>query len=551
MFVDSCTTTINDKVYTRHLLRTTFRKDGKIQHETVANVSRCSDEEIAAMKLALRHKGNLAELVSLREDLSLQQGPSVGAVWLLFDLARQLGIAQALGSDRQGQLALWQVIARAIDQGSRLSAVRLAGRHAACDVLDLDAFDEDDLYANLDWLSEHQARIEQSLFRRRYDGKAPRLFLYDVTSSYLEGMCNELGAFGYCRDGKKGKKQIVIGLLCDEDGLPLSVEVFLGNTGDTIALASAIRQVADRFGGGEVTFVGDRGAIRSRQIQDLLNRGFHYITAITKPQIAALLSAGVIQLGLFDDVVAEVRADDGVRYVLRRNPVRVEEIAASRQDKLLAVQKKVREKNLYLAEHRRAKVEVAVRTVQRYAEKLKLHGWVQVQATDRTISLVEDPAALAEESKLDGCYVLKTDLTRQAAGKELVHERYKDLASVEHGFRTCKTGHLEARPIYVRLESRTRGHVFVVMLAYLLAAELARRWQGFDVTVQEGIDALAGICVTQVLIKGKVQCNQIPQPSESVAPLLEAAKVTLPEVLPSRGVVIATKKKLPPRRQKR
>lgn len=123
-------------------------------------------------------------------------------------------------------------------QGSRLSAVRLAGTHAACDVLGLQAFDEDDLYTNLDWLHEHQAEIENRLFRRRHpDGKA-KLFLYDVTSSYLEGVKNELGAFGYCCDGKRGKLQIVIGLLCDEEGWPLSIEVFPGNTTDTKTFAS-------------------------------------------------------------------------------------------------------------------------------------------------------------------------------------------------------------------------------------------------------------------------------------------------------------------------
>ena len=139
---------------------------------------------------------------------------------------------------------MWQVLARVIDQGSRLSAVRLAASHAACDVLGLDAFDEDDLYANLDWLHEHQETIENRLFRRRHpDGKA-NLFLYDVTSSYLEGTDNELAAFGYNRDGKHGKLQIVIGLLCDEQGWPLSVEVFAGNTADTSTFASQVRKVA-------------------------------------------------------------------------------------------------------------------------------------------------------------------------------------------------------------------------------------------------------------------------------------------------------------------
>jgi hypothetical protein len=130
-----------------------------------------------------------------------------------------------LGADRQGKLALWQVIARIIDQGSRLSAVRLATTHAACDLLQLDAFNEEDLYSNLAWLSEKQSHIETQLFERLYLNQRPALFLYDVTSSYLEGTQNQLAAFGYNRDGKKSKMQIIIGLLCDQAGRALAIEV--------------------------------------------------------------------------------------------------------------------------------------------------------------------------------------------------------------------------------------------------------------------------------------------------------------------------------------
>ena len=142
--------------YIRHLLRDSYRQNGKVKRRTIANLSSCAPEEIQAIKLALRHKGDLATLVSLREDVALHQGLSFGSVWTLYNLAGQLGIQAALGSTRQGKLALWQIIARIIDQGSRLSAVRLASSHAACDILGLESFNEEDLYANLDWLDEHQ-----------------------------------------------------------------------------------------------------------------------------------------------------------------------------------------------------------------------------------------------------------------------------------------------------------------------------------------------------------------------------------------------------------
>ena len=293
MYVDSCTS--KDGKYTRHLLRENYREDGKVKHRTVANLSRCSPREIEAIKLALKHKDELEHLGPVGAAVTLHQGLSVGAVAVVHAVARELGIADALGPTRAGKLALWQVIARVIDQGSRLSAVRLATSHAACEIVGLGAFNEDDLYANLDWLAEKQAAIEDRLFRRLHGGHKPGLYLYDVTSSYLEGTHNELAAFGYNRDGKPGKLQVVIGLLCNADGVALSIEVFLGNTTDPSTVASQINKAAGRFGGGAITFVGDRGMLKSQQIEDVREHGFHYITAITKSQINSLLAAGVIQ----------------------------------------------------------------------------------------------------------------------------------------------------------------------------------------------------------------------------------------------------------------
>ena len=541
MYIDTST---SQGRYTRYLLRENYREGGKIKHRTIANLSRCTKEEIEAIRLALRYKKDLTALVSITEDITLRQGLSIGAVWLIYDMARQLGIIDALGSSRQGKLALWQVIARVINQGSRLSAVRLATSHAACDILGLESFNEDDLYGNLDWLWKRQAMIEDCLFKKMYSQEEPGLFLYDVTSSYLEGTCNELAAFGYNRDGKKGKRQIVIGLLCDEVGRPLSIEVFTGNIQDPSTLASQIRKVAKRFGGNDVTFVGDRGMIKSQQVKDLMGHGFHYITAITKPQIESLLAKGMIQLSLFDQDLAEVVSDDGIRYVLRRNPLRVKEVQRSRDSKVESLQKMVKRQNTYLAEHPRAQVGVALRKVREYGYKLRMSKWVTFDIVDREIILSVDQDVLAEEAKLDGCYVLKTDLKKEEIGKETIHDRYKDLASVEWAFRTSKTVELEMRPVNVRLASRTRGHVFIVMLAYRIVQELAKRWSGINLTVEEGIKELSTLCATDMLVKGEPRCSKIPEPRGSIKELLKAAKVNLPDVIPCRGIHVATRKKL-------
>lgn len=551
MYLDISTIRVKGRAYTRALLRRSRREGKKVVKETVANVSGCSPEDLAAIGLALKHKKDLAKLLERDASLSLRQGFSIGASWTVYEVARQIGVAGALGASRQGKLALWQVIARVIAQGSRLSAVRLASGYGACEILGLDRFDEEDLYAGLDWLAEEQAVIEDRLFRATCSQGPPGLFLYDVTSAYLEGVCNELGAFGYNRDGKKGKRQIVIGLLCEERGKALSIEVFTGNTQDPATLASQVRKAAERFGGGEVTFVGDRGMIKSRQVEDLTGHGMHYISAITKPQIEGLLGRGVIQLGLFDQELAEVVTDEGVRYVLRRNPVRAEEVRATRESKLAAARRTVEQQNAYLAEHPRARVETALRTVAQRCEKLKIAKWSAPAAADRTVRIEVEDDALSELAQLDGCYVLKTDLKPEAFSKEVLHARYKDLALVEQAFRTSKTGHLEVRPVYVRKASRTRGHALVVLLAHRIVQELAERWRDLDLTVEEGLRQLATLSTCDVVAKGESKCHQVPAPREALQALLTAAGVRLPDALPPTRARVVTRKKLPPSRRPR
>jgi transposase len=411
-------------------------------------------------------------------------------------------------------------------------------------------FDENDLYANLSWLSEHQEGIEKRLFTQRRGQRKPELFLYDVTSSYLEGEDNAYGDYGYPRDGKKGKKQIVIGLLCDEQGEPVSTEVFRGNTQDPKTFAAQVKKASERFGCARVTFVGDRGMIKSGQVEELSQVGFHYITAITKPQIDTLIEARLIQMELFAAEVCEVERD-GVRYVLRRNPLRAEQLAASRADKQGRVEQLRQDRNRYLAEHPRAKVATAEKALRAKMAQLKIDAWLQVETEGRTVKLTVNQPALEEAARLDGCYVIKTDLPDSAASKQAVHDRYKDLAQVEQAFRTCKTAHLEMRPIHVRTAEHTRGHVLVVMLAYLIRRELSRAWTLLDATVEEGLHQLQTLCATEMKVEGGGSCLRIPTPGPAVAALLKALEIHLPEALPHTDTPVVTRKKLPARRKLR
>ena len=540
------------KVYEKILLRESYRErvDGRstVKKRTLLNLTKYPPEIIQAIELALKHRNDLSALTSI-QDIKVEQGLSVGGVYTVFDVARRLGIEKALGTKEPGKLAMWQVVARVLSQGSRLSAVRMAKTVAAAEVVGFKrGFCEDHLYENLAWLSENQRQIEKRLFTHRCGEERPELFLYDVTSSYLEGNQNALGDWGYNRDKKRGKKQIVIGLLCDKTGEPVSSEVFAGNTGDLETFSSQVRKAKEHFGCERVTMVGDRGMIKSAQISDLEKAGFHYITAITKPQIRSMLKQGVFQLELFEQNLCEVE-HGGIRYVLRRNPYRAKELAESRESKLAALQALAAQKSRYLAEHPRADRHVAWKAVLEKSERMNLGSLVTVTASERSVHVDIDTQYMKEIAELDGCYALKSNLPAHAADSQTIHDRYKDLALVENAFRTCKTTHLEVRPVFVRTEASTRGHVLVVMLAYMIVRELKRAWAELDLTVEEGLEQLSRICAMELSIKGAGSCLRLPDPSPQSRDLLKALKISLPHVLPRSSVKVDTRRKLPARRK--
>jgi transposase len=397
------------------------------------------------------------------------------------------------------------------------------------------------------------------------------LYLYDVTSTYLEGTKNELAAFGYNRDGKKGKLQLVVGLLCDDQGSPVSIEVFPGNTGDPKTVASQVAKIKTRFSADQITLVGDRGMIRGPQKKLLRESGMHFISSLTKAEMETLLKKKVLNADLFDENLAEIIEQSEAhkaaeqaestsetegstpplpeaykRYVFRRNPIRQKEQAQSRMERQNAVMKFAADRTKYLKEHPKAKLSVALKAVQRRIKSLRLDSWMSaIEDTEkRCINVQINAEALAAASKLDGCYVICTDLTQSQATKEGVHVSYKNLAFVESNFRLDKTMGLEMRPVFVRKESSTRGHILVVMLASLLMQELARRWVKLDRTVAEGLDLLNTYCAVE--LGGAVQL--LLEPREDVRRLLTAARVTLPTHLHVKTGNVATKNKLPKHR---
>jgi transposase len=529
--------------HTCKLLRYSYREDGKVKNKTIANLNHLPEIDAKAIEYAMEHKHEIPQWIEGKPSQEIKQGLSCGAVYLLKELADRLGITKALGKSEEAKRALWLIFARIIDQGSCLSAVRLAATHAACDVLDInESFDEDDLYKDLAWLTKNQRKIEKKLFSIRYKDEKPDLFLYDVTSSYLEGKHNAFAYFGYNRDKKQGKMQIVAGLMCDKYGDPITIEVFDGNTLDYKTVHNQIDKVSKDYGCSNVTLVGDRGMIKSDQIEELNNAGFHYITAITKSQIKKLINDDVIQMSMFDNDLKEIESD-GVRYILRCNPLRTEEIRWNRSEKLKVVRKLLEERNEYLRDHPRAKVETAMKKVNSKIGKLKMKAWLFVESVERKLELRIDQGALDEISELDGCYVIISDLDKSIK-KEEIHGRYKDLYSVEQAFRCSKTEMIEMRPWYVQCEDSTRGKALVVMLAYLMVRHLKKMWSEMNLTVKEGIKLLSTLCTVDVTNKGKTIKGLVPKPNDINAQLLKLAGVKMPPIIPSKGIIVVSRKKL-------
>ncbi len=459
-----------------------------VVHRTLANLTKLPEELVNLIEAYCRGE---TWSVGSSERASPVVGRAYGPLAGLLGIARECGVDAALGDSRMGRLAMFLVLARVAHRGSRLSATRWAETQAVGEALGLGAFDEDDLYEALDWMCDRQAAIEKHL-ARGLKRSPSTVYLYDVTSSYLEGQRNELAAPGYNRDGKRFKKQIVVGLLTDGEGEPISVQVFEGNTADPKTVADQVRKLSEEFGAKDVALVGDRGMLKGPQRELLGEAGLRYVTALTDAQIRTRLASGVLQLELFAENVAEI-AHDGVRHVLRRNPATTDRERYRRTDQIRAVQRKVDAHNERLAEKARASLETSIAQVQRWLGRYKLDAFVSVCAEGRRISLSVDEESKRKHEELDGCYVVVSDLPKEAADAECIWARYGDLQRVERDFRTMKTGLLELRPVFLRKANRTRAHAFVCMLALRIVRALERKVKPIGLTVRDALDRLDGV----------------------------------------------------------
>ena len=464
------------------LLRESYREGNKVRKRTVANLSKLPDDVIENLRIVL--KGGVA-VENYGTAFEILRSLPHGHVSAVLGTLKKLGVPELINSkaSRNRALIMAMIVARIIDPRSKLATARGFKKETCYSslshLLGLESASEDELYEALDWLLARQTSIEDQLAKKHLEEGA--LVLYDVSSTYFEGKTCPLAQYGYSRDKKRGKLQIVFGLLCNREGCPIAVEVFEGNTSDTTTLGKQIEKVRCRFGLSKIIWVGDRGMITQTRIDQELSSSeeLDWITALTAPQIKKLAQKEVIQLGLFDQQnLVEVESIDypGERLIACRNPLRAESSALSRE-KLLQKTEVELEKIVQatLREKRALKGadQIGMR-VGKVINQYKVGKFFELKITDNSFSYCRKPQELKVAAALDGLYVIRTSVKAEVLDATSTVKAYKSLSQVEQAFRSYKTMDLKVRPIYHHLENRVKAHVFLCMLAYYIEWHMKR-----------------------------------------------------------------------------
>jgi transposase len=464
------------------LLRESYREGGKVESRTLANISDWPEAKIDSLRRVLAGE-TLTPLGAERFEIERALGH--GHVAAALGTTRRLGLDQVLpkGPERRAKLILAMIVARIIEPAAKLATARqlseATAAHSLGAVLGLGEVDEDELYAALDLLGRSQAGVEKILAQRHL--KDGVLVLYDVTSSYLEGRRCELAQFGYSRDHRGDRPQIVFGLMCTPEGCPVAVEVFEGNLGDPSTLAVQVRKLRTRFRLKRIVLVGDRGMITNARIDaDLAPAGFDWITALRAPAIKALAAeGGPLQLSLFDERdMAEIVSGDypGERLIVCRNPELATERTRKRDELLEATEKTLSEIRAMTEKKRnplRGQDKIALK-VGAVLDRRHMAKHFDIAITETGLSWSRKAEAIAAEAALDGVYVIRSSLPGDGFPAAAVVLAYKGLSHAERGFRDLKSGDLDVRPIHHRRAHRVRAHVFLCMLAYYVIWHMKR-----------------------------------------------------------------------------
>jgi len=467
-----------ERVYETHLLRRSFREDGKVRNETVANLSHVPAEAIGVLRLALAGK----TLVEAGADITITRSVPHGHVAAVWAMAQQLGLPALLGpAGRERDLALALVISRAVAPASKLATISAWDDVTLGADLAVAGASTDEVYAAMDHLLTRQDMIEKSL-AATYLGPAvnpTRMALFDLSSSWMTGTHCSLAKRGYSRDGKKNLPQIEYAVLTDPAGCPVAVRVFEGNTADPTAFTAAVTAVKDTFGLENMVMVGDRGMITTARIRALKQvGGLGWLTALRSPQIAVLAAdTGPLQMSLFDEQnFAEIVHPDypGERLIACRNPALAELRARKRTEMLEATEAALAPILAAVTAGRLVGADKIGLRVGRVLGRHKMAKHFQVAITDTTLAITRDRQNIDTEVALDGLYVLRTTVPGDELDTAAVISAYKNLANVEKNFRSLKAIDIDLRPVRHYLEHRVKAHVFLCFLAAHLTWHLRR-----------------------------------------------------------------------------
>lgn len=464
-----------DKVYETHLLQRSYREDGKVKHETLANLSHLPADIIAGIRAQLKGE----QLVPVATLFTATRSRPHGHVRAVLTAIQRLGVPELISSTpcRQRDLIVALIVARITHPDSKLATTRLWNTSTLAEELGVADANEDELYAAMDWLFERQERIEKKLAKRHL--KEGGFALYDLSSSYFEGENCPLAHRGYSRDGKRGTLQVNYGLLTDAEGRPISISVYPGNTIDSCTVADQTNKLRKDFHFEDICLVGDRGMITGTQVEALHNEGTDWVTALKSGTLRTFVAEGAVQLGLFDEtnLFAFTHKDfPNERLIACRNPV-LGRLRAYKRDCLLRATSQELEKiQQMVSKGKLVGQDVIGVRIGRVINKYKMAKHFQLDIQDNSFIFTLNNESITSEAQMDGIYVVRTSLPIERADDAQVVRIYKSLAQVERAFRTIKGVDLLVRPIHHHLEERVRTHLFICMLAYYVIWHLKRAW---------------------------------------------------------------------------
>lgn len=504
-----------------YLLRESVRDGKHVRKRTLANLSSLPFDQIEMIRRVLKGE----KLGAIEDGLECVGSAHHGHVEAVRTAMQRLGFDKLIDvkSSRERDLVVAMVAGRIIaPEASKLGMIGAWADTTLAQDLGVADAHEDELYAAMDWLIERQETIEKRLAKRHL--KAGGLVLFDLTSSWFEGVTCPLAKLGYSRDGRPGTLQVNYGLMADDLGCPVSVAVFDGNTGDPKTLLPQVEKARRSFGLERLVMVGDRGMISNVQIDAIAKLdGVDWITALKSGAIAKLADAGHLQLDLFDERnLISLTHDDypGERLVACRNPALAKLRAEKRKDLIAATVRELEKVQAMVAGGRlsgRDKIGVRVGKV---IGKYKVGKHFDLDIKDGAFGFKVDEKRVAAEASLDGLYVIRTSVAASDMTAEQAVLNYKRLAEVERAFRTLKGVDLHVRPIRHRLEARVKAHIFLSMLAYYVQWHMIQAWAPLTFADEAGEDAAR-------------QRNPVASAKRSKAALDKVQTRTLPDGTPA------------------